>query len=300
MRIAVTGSTGLIGSALVRSLTAGGWHVTRLVRVRTEAQAGAADIVWHPESGSLNAGALDGVDAVVHLAGQSVATRWTPANKERILRSRVDGTRLLSQTLSDLDRRPQVLITASAIGYYGDRGEETLREDSPAGAGFLAEVCRSWEAATEPAREAGVRVAMMRLGIVLSPNGGALSKMLTPFRLGLGGRIGSGRQYWSWITLDDVVHTIHHVLDTPTLRGPVNVVSPLPVRNREFTRLLAKVLRRPAILPVPAFALRLLLGRMADEGLLASARVEPARLETTGYVFRYPELESALRNLLTA
>jgi hypothetical protein len=241
---------------------------------------------------------LQGVDAAVHLAGESIAQRWTPERKAKILKSRARGTRLLSESFARLTQPPCVFLCASAIGYYGDRGEEVLTEDSPSGVGFLAEVCRGWEAACAAAVQKGIRVVNLRMGIVLSAAGGVLPRMLLPFRMGLGGRIGSGRQYMSWIALDELVGVIIHALTCDILAGPVNAVAPHPVTNLEFTRTLGRVLRRPTVLSVPAFAARLALGEMADSLLLASARVEPARLAASGYAFRYPELEGALRHLL--
>lgn len=297
MKIAVTGASGLVGSALVPFFTTGGHEVVRLGRSRP--QSAGSEIQWNPQAGTLDAATLEGVDAVVHLAGENIAAgRWTEAQKSRIRDSRVNGTRLVSETLAKLSQPPTVLVCASAIGYYGDRGQELLREDSPAGHGFLADVCKVWEAATEPAAQKGIRTVLLRLGIVLSPAGGALSKMLWPFKMGVGGVVGSGDQYWSWIGLDDVVGAIHHALVTDRLHGPVNVVAPQPATNREFTKTLGKVLGRPTIFPMPAVAARLALGEMADALLLASARVEPAQLLASGYVFRHPDLESALRHCL--
>ncbi len=296
MRIAVTGSTGLIGSALVPFLAAGGHRVFRLVR---GIAPGADCIRWDPAQGVRDAALLEGLDGVVHLAGENIAGgRWTAARKAGIRRSRVEGTRRLCEALARVARPPKVLVCASAIGYYGDRGDQMLSEDAPPGNDFLAQVCREWEAAAAAAAKAGIRVVNLRFGIVLSAAGGALQKMLLPFKLGAGGRIGSGRQYWSWIALDDAVGAIHHALVTEPLAGPVNAVVPVPVTNAEFTRILGRVLRRPAIAPLPAFAARLLLGEMADALLLASARVVPARLQDTGYTFRHADLESALRHLL--
>ncbi len=297
MRIAVSGSTGLIGSEVVTVLSAAGHEVVRLVR-RAPAPAEKA-VRWDPEKGGVDAAGLEGLDAVVHLAGENIAAgRWTAARKAAIRDSRVNGTRLLCDTLAGLSRPPKTLVCASAIGYYGDRGEELLTEDSSPGAGFLPEVCREWEAATEVAARKGIRVVALRIGVVLSPRGGALSRMLPPFRAGLGGVIGNGRQYVSWIALDDLVGVVLHALRSGELCGPVNAVAPVPVTNREFTEALGKVLSRPTLLPVPAFALRLALGEMADALLLASARVAPRRLEETGYRFRFPELPAALRHLL--
>jgi len=299
VRILVTGSTGLIGSALVPFLGAGGHAVIRLVR--SEVPPGSAAARWDPEAGTLDRAALEGLEAVVHLAGEDISSGgWTAAKKARIRQSRVEGTALLARTLASLDRPPAVLACASAIGYYGDRGDDALTEESPPGAGFLASVCRDWEAAATPAVEAGIRVLHLRFGVVLSAAGGALAKMLGPFRMGMGGPIGSGRQYVSWIALDDALGAISHLLSSRTLRGPVNVASPKPVTQGEFARTLGRVLGRPTVLAVPAFGVRLIFGEMATDVLLASQRLEPARLLSSGYEFRYPELEPALRHVLAA
>jgi len=295
MQIAISGSSGLVGLALVPFLTAGGHRVTRLVRKA----AGVGEIPWDPAGGVRELSHLEGVDAVVHLAGENIAAaRWTAARKEKIRRSRVEGTRRLCESLARLSRRPKVLVSASAVGFYGNRGEEILREDSAPGSDFLAQVCRDWEAASEPASRAGIRVVHLRFGMILSPAGGALKKMLLPFRMGAGGRIGSGAQFMSWIAIDDIVGVIHHAIVTEALQGPVNAVAPTPVSNAEFTRTLARVLSRPAIIPLPAFAARLAFGELADALLLTSQRVMPTRLQATGYRFRHPELEAALRHLL--
>jgi uncharacterized protein (TIGR01777 family) len=242
---------------------------------------------------------MEGLDAVVHLAGENIATgRWNAAKKARIRDSRVQGTRLLCEALAQLVHPPRVLISTSAIGYYGDRGAHTLRENSAPGRGFLAEVCQAWEAATAPAVQRGLRVVLLRLGMVLSPTGGALARMLTPFRLGLGGVVGSGQQYMSWIALADVLGAIRHILDTETLHGPVNAVAPQPVANQVFTTVLGTVLHRPTRFPLPAFVARLAFGEMADALLLASTRVLPAQLQASGYTFQYPDLEATLRHLL--
>jgi uncharacterized protein (TIGR01777 family) len=297
LHVAVTGSTGLVGAALIPFLTTGGHRVTRLVRSQTRGDDGTA--LWNPAAGTIDAAALEGVEAVVHLAGESVAgARWTEAVKARILESRTRGTALLCTTLAGLQRPPKVLVSASAIGYYGDRGDEVLREDSAGGTGFLADVCRQWEAATAPAEQAGIRVVHLRIGIVLSPAGGALKAMLVPFKLGAGGRIGSGAQSMSWISIDDLIGAILHALRTETLRGTVNAVAPRAVTNAEFTRVLGHVLRRPTLFPVPAAVARLAFGEAADEMLLASARVQPVRLQETRYAFRHAELEAALRHVL--
>jgi uncharacterized protein (TIGR01777 family) len=297
MIIAITGSTGLVGTALVDALEAEGHVVRRLVR--REARDPRHEIRWDPDAGQIDAAGLEGVDAVVHLAGENLAAhRWTAAFKQKISQSRVRGTRLLCDALARLATKPAVLVSASAVGYYGDRGEELLDESSTPGKGFLADVCQQWEAATQPARAAGVRVVNLRLGVVLSPQGGALTQMLTPFKLGVGGVIGSGRQYLSWIALDDLVSAIRFALKTAALTGPVNAVAPQPVTNREFTKTLGKVLGRPTVIPMPAFAARLAFGEMADEMLLGGARVEPRALRGAGFEFQHSDLEAALRHLL--
>jgi len=284
MRIAVSGSHGLIGSALSAHLSAAGHCVERLVRSEP---AGAREILWDPAGGTLDAARLEGLDAVVHLAGENVAGRWTRAKKARIRDSRVRGTRLLAEALARSSRPPKVLACASAIAYYGDRGEEVLSESSPPGRGFLAGVCRAWEAAAGPAAQRGIRVVNLRFGLVLSRAGGALGRMLPIFRVGLGGRLGDGRQVWSWVALDDCVAAIGHALASRDLAGPVNVVAPHAVTNAELTAALAGVLSRPAPFAVPGFAARLAFGEMAGEVLLASARVEPARLLAGGFCFRF-------------
>lgn len=298
MKILVTGSTGLVGSALVPSLKAKGHQVIRLVRSAPKDKG--EEVYWNPEQGTLNAEELIGIEAVVHLAGESIAEgRWTEEKKRRIRESRVKGTTLLSETLAKLKEKPKVLVSASAVGFYGSRAEETLSEQSASGDDFLAAVCREWELSTQAAAQSGVRVVNMRFGVILSREGGALAKMLTPFRMGVGGKLGDGRQYMSWIALDDVVGAIEHALENDTLRGPVNVVAPQAVTNYEFTKTLGGVLSRPTFLSMPAFAARLMFGEMADATLLASQRVEPARLKETGFVFKYPELEGALKHVLS-
>lgn len=298
MNILVSGSTGLIGNALIPLLTTGGHEVVRLVR--TKARNPSKEMVsWDPDAGYIDATGLEGIDAVVHLAGEPIASgRWNAAKKARIRDSRGPATRLLCEALSHLSNPPKTLVCASAIGYYGDRGDEVLTESSPAGTGFLPVGCQEWEAACEPARQKGIRVVNLRIGIVLTPAGGALAKMLTPFKLGVGGILGSGKQYMSCIALDDIIGAIAHALVTPSLTGPVNGVCPQPVTNYEFTKTLGKVLGRPTIFPAPAPVLRLALGEMADALLLASTRVEPRRLVETGYQFRYPTVEAALRHVL--
>jgi len=296
VKVLVTGSTGLIGTALVRALQARGDDVTRLVR-RAPATGEAR---WDPEDGQIEAQALEGHDAVVHLAGAGIGDhRWSGEHKRAVLDSRVKGTTLLAKTLAALTDRPKVMASGSAIGYYGLRGDEVLTEDAAPGTGFLTEVCQQWEASTAPAEAAGVRVAHLRTGLVLSPEGGALKQMLLPFKLGLGGRIGTGRQWWSWISIDDEANAILHVIDGRTEKGPVNLTAPNPVTNEEFTRTLNGVLRRPTLLPTPTFALKAMFGSEAvSEMFLGGQRVVPARLQADGYGFRHPELEGALRHLL--
>ncbi len=295
MNVLVSGATGLIGSALIPELENGRHRVLRLTRSQS---APDGVIHWDPDTGNID-GSLEEVDAVVHLAGESIAEgRWTPEKKKRILDSRIKGTYLLAETLAGLATPPKVMVCASAVGYYGDRGNELLTEESAPGSDFLADVCKAWESAADPARQTGIRVVHTRLGIVLSPKGGALGTTLPIFKLGAGGRIGSGRQYWSWVALDDVVGSIVHSLTNETMSGPVNVGSPNPLTNAEYTRVLGRVLNRPTLFPLPASAARLALGEVADALLLASQRMEPAKLKNTGYAFRYPELEGTLRHLL--
>ncbi len=297
MKILVSGSTGLVGSALVPSLATAGHEVARLVRA--PGAAAGTSISWDPARGILDPAALEGFDAIVHLAGESIAAgRWSAAKKARIHDSRVASTGLLAGTIARLSRLPKVFLCASAIGYYGDRGDAVLAEDSPSGQDFLSRVCRAWEAASEPAAQKGVRVVRHRFGMILSPAGGGLAKMLPPFKLGAGGRLGSGRQFISWIAIDDVLGALEHALTAGALAGPVNTVSPRPVTNDEFTKTLGRVLRRPTIAAMPAFAARLVFGEMADALLLSSQRVEPKRLLASGYRFRHPDLEPALRHLL--
>lgn len=292
--LALSGASGLIGRHLRPLLAKRGWRVCRLVRDRT--QATGEHVYWCPTTGEFDAERLEGFAAVVHLAGENIASgRWSPARKRALRDSRVAGTSLLCGGLARLRQPPKVLVAASAVGYYGDRAEEVLTEASPAGSGFLAELVRDWEAAAEPAREAGIRVVHLRIGLVLTAAGGALARMLTPFRLGLGGRVGSGRQYMSWIALADLLAGIVHALEVVELSGPVNATAPTPVTNAEFARTLARVLHRPALLPLPGWAVRLLLGEMGRELLLVSVRARPEKLAATGFVFAYPRLEDALR-----
>lgn len=296
MKVAITGSHGLIGGELARVLEAGGHEVTRVVR----GEAGPGEIRWDPAAGQIDASGLEGHDAVVNLAGASLGDhRWTDAYKATIRDSRIPGTRLLSQTLARLDRPPTVLASGSAVGFYGDRGDEELTESSPGGSGFLAEVSQAWEGATEAAQASGIRVVLLRTGIVQSPKGGALARQLTPFKLGMGGRLGSGRQWLSWVSLDDEVGGIEHALATPSLAGPLNLTAPAPVTNAEFTKVLGRVLGRPTVLPVPTPALWAVFGReMVAEMLLSGQRVLPTVLLGSGYTFRHPELRAALGEML--
>lgn len=296
-KIAVTGASGLVGSELVPALRRSGYEVVCLVR---RPPSGAGEVRWDPDAGTIDRDGLRGVAGAIHLAGENVASgRWTEAKKARIRDSRVRGTALLSRTLAELSPRPRVLVSASAIGYYGDRKSEVLDETASRGDGFLASVCEEWEAAAAPARDAGIRVVHPRIGLVLSKEGGALAKMKVPFLLGLGGRIGEGSQYMSWITLDDLVSVLCFSLECESLVGPVNAVSPAPVTNAEFTATLGRVLKRPAVLPVPKLALRLAAGSdMANEMLIGGARVAPAALHAQGFRWAHASLEAALRSLL--
>ena len=294
MRVAITGSSGLVGRALATRLEKEGHAVLRLVR--GEARTGEAH--WDPERGEIDAAALDGVDAVVNLAGENIGQRWTPAVKKKIRSSRVEGTRLLATALASLPDRPDVLVNASAMGYYGDRGDEWLPETSAPGTDFLARVVGEWEGATAPAAAAGVRVVIPRFGLVLSPDGGALERMLPPFRLGAGGRLGSGEHWMSWISIDDLVDVLLFAITTPELSGPFNAASPHPVTNEEFTTTLGRVLGRPTLIPVPRPMLQLAFGEMAGATLLASQRLAPERLHQAGFQYRHPHLEEALRAVL--
>ena len=296
MNILVTGASGLIGSALSSFLTKSRHQVIRMVR---KAQVAAGEVRWDPAAGILDAEPLERLDAVVHLAGENIAVgRWTAEKKRRIRESRVQGTRFLAQSLARLFDPPRVLVSVSAIGYYGDRGEEQVDEESAAGTGFLPELCKEWEAATSPAVIRGIRVVTPRVGMVLSAEGGALARMLPAFRFGVGGRIGNGRQHISWITIDDLVGILDHTIHNESLHGPVNAVAPNPVTNREFSLTLGRVLSKPAHFFLPALAARIAFGKMAGEVLLAGARVSPKRLKETGYTYKFPELESALRHAL--
>ena len=296
MRVLVSGSSGLVGSALVAALEGAGHAVRRLVRGRPR----EGDVWWDPAGGAIQHHGLEGLDAVVHLAGVGIAERrWTEDQKTRIRDSRVVGTALLARSLAGLASPPRVLLSASAVGFYGDRGDETLTEESSAGLGFLAAVCGEWEAATAPAEAAGIRVVHLRSGIVQSGRGGSLRQVLPLFKAGLGGRLSTGRQYLSWVSVEDEVGAICHAIEAEAARGPLNLTSPHPVTNVEYTKTLARVLGRPAALPVPKAALSLVLGReLTRELVLVSQRVLPARLKALGYTFRHPRLEPALRALL--
>jgi uncharacterized protein (TIGR01777 family) len=301
MHVLVSGTSGLVGRALLTALRKNSHSATALLRpgTRIAEDFKFGRVAWDPDAGYIDAESLHRLDAVVHLGGENISGgRWTNARKAAIRRSRVDSTRLLAETIAKRSPRPAVFVCASAVGYYGDRGTDIMTEESAPGSGFLADVCKDWEAATAPATEQGIRTVHLRIGIVLSARGGALAKMLTPFRLGVGGRIGTGSQFMSWIALDDLVRAIVFALETESLNGAVNAVAPRPVTNAEFTRTLGGVLGRPTVFPMPAFAARAAFGEMADALLLASTRVRPARLEEAGFTFQYPELEGALRAVL--
>lgn len=294
-RVLITGASGTLGTALGKALSSRGYEIVRATRGHA---AGSNQIQWDPAQ-PLSPGSVSGLSAVVHLAGEAIAGRWNEQKKKKILESRVLGTMHLAQAVAASSQPPAVFISASGVGYYGDRGAEPLHEESAWGqSGFLPLVCREWEAATQPAAVPGVRAVQVRTGIVLSPSGGALQAMLPAFRLGVAGNMGHGRQWWSWIHVDDWVGAVQHILEDTSLQGPVNLVAPNPVTNAEFTRILGSVLSRPTILPMPAFAARLVFGNMADELLLASQRVEPAKLLATGFRFQYPQLKPALEQLL--
>lgn len=296
--VAISGASGLVGSALSHFLEAAGHRVLPLVRSREAAEAGD-EVYWNVERSEIDAAGLEGVDAVVHLAGEPIfGWRWTESKKRRILESRRRGTRLLSTTLAALDRPPAVLVSASGVHFYGDRGREVLTEESPSGQGFLARVCREWERATAPAERAGIRVVTLRSGVVLTPAGGALEQMLRPFRAGVGGRIGSGDQYMSWIDADDQVALVHHALRRSSLRGPMNAVAPQPLPNAAFTDVLGRVLGRPTMVPVPAFAVKAALGEMGRELLLQSTRAHPEAALRSGFEFTRPDVEASLRHQL--
>lgn len=296
MRVIVSGGSGLIGTALIRELGAAGHDLTQLVRDRPV----DGRIVWNPLEGRLDASAINGADVLVHLSGEGVASgRWTAAKKQSIRDSRVKSTKLLADTIRRVENPPATWLCASAIGYYGNRGDDWIEEDSAPGTGFLADVCREWEEAAASAADAGVRVVNLRFAVVLSPDGGAFRQMMTAFKLGAGGVIGSGKQYISWITLEDAVRAVLHVLENPFVSGPVNLSSPNPVTNRELTKALGRALRRPTILPLPAALARLVFGEMADEMFLASTRVRPRKLVESGFSFNQPNLDAALHAMLS-
>ena len=296
MKILISGASGLVGTALIKSLEPEGHEIFRLVRHAPNSQA---EVEWSPDRYSIALARIEGFDAVVNLAGDSIAEgRWTEEKKRRIRESRVKGTKLLGDALANLTKRPKTFICASAIGYYGNRGDELLTETSAPGDDFLAEVCVEWEKATALATEKGIRVVNARFGVILDSHGGALAKMLPPFRLGLGGRVGNGKQWMSWIALDDVIGGIKFALANDSLKGPVNFVAPNPVTNAEFTKMLGKVLSRPTLFPIPAFGVRLVFGEMADALLLSSQRVEPERLQEAGYQFQFSRLNEALGHAL--
>jgi hypothetical protein len=299
MRVLVSGSSGLVGRALCEKLDRSGHTVIHLVRPQSLDQRPAnGGAVWDPLAGRFDAAKAEGADAVVHLAGASVAQRWNPTYKMVLRTSRVDATRHLVDTLAKLSRPPRVFIAASAVGYYGNRGDEVLTEQSPPASDFLGEMCQAWEAESARATGFGARVVHLRIGVVLARHGGALAKMLPPFRMGVGGVVGSGRQWMSWIVLDDLTSLIVVALEDRQLHGPINAVAPGSATNKEFTRALGRVLRRPTIFPLPAFVARIVFGEMADALLLASQRVQPARLQAMGYGFAYADLEPALRFVL--
>jgi uncharacterized protein len=296
VRILVSGSHGLVGTALIKALRADGHEISRLVR---RAPSREDEIEWNPDRYSIAISRIEGFDAVYHLAGESIASgRWDDEKKKKIRESRIQGTKLLSDALANLYQPPKTLISASAIGYYGNRGDELLTESSPPGNDFLADVCVEWEQATDHARDKGLRIVNTRFGIILDKEGGALAKMLTPFRMGIGGRIGDGKQWMSWIALDDVISALQFVLANESINGPINFVAPNPVRNAEFTKALGKALSRPTLFPIPAFGVRLAFGEMADALLLTSQRVEPTRLTSSGYDFMHSQIDHALRSAL--
>jgi len=297
MRVLISGASGLIGSALKPGLRKAGHEMTVLVRKKTGSEC--CDFLWDPYRGEIDDLALEGTDAVIHLSGKNLSERWTAANKQAFRDSRLKSTRFLCEQLVKMAPLPKVFICASAMGFYGDRGDEVLTEDSKVGSGYLSELVYDWEAATKTASDAGIRVVNIRIGLVLSKKGGALAKMLLPFKMGVGGLVGNGKQYWSWITIDDVVGAVQHILENEKVAGPVNLVSPTPATNQEFTKALGKALSRPTILPVPAFGVKMAFGEMGENLLLGSTRVIPQRLKESGYEFKNPELEGALKAVLS-
>lgn len=297
MKILITGSTGLVGTQVVQTLEAQ-HDVVRLVRQSTKSRT-EQDAVWDPSAESMDLQCLEDADAVVHLAGENLGRRWNPELKKQIRASRVEGTHLLSESIAKCSNPPKVLIAASAIGYYGSRGDDVMTEESSAGAGFLAEVVADWESATSPAAEAGVRVVNLRIGVVLSRRGGALHSMMRPFKLCLGGVVGNGRQYWSWIEVSDVAKVVEFALNNESISGPLNTVAPVAATNREFTKAFGRVISRPTIFPMPAIVTKLVLGEMGEELLLSSTRVVPQKLTDAGFEFGFPALDGALKNALT-
>ena len=294
MKVAIAGASGLVGSALTPVLKKMGAQITRLVR----SQPKAGEIEWHPNQDEVSSGSLEGFDVIINLAGENIAVRWTDDQKRKIRDSRVNGTHLLSEAIAKLTKKPRVFVCASATGIYGDRDDETLDEQSESGGGFLAGVCREWEKACEPASKAGVRVVNLRFGPILAREGGMLAKLLTPFKMGMGGKVGTGRQYISWVAIEDAIQAVKLAIEDASINGPLNVVSPNPVTNEEFTRTLGHVLNRPTALAMPAFAARIAFGEMADEMLLASQKVLPRKLLNAGFHFGYAELETTLKQLL--
>lgn len=295
MNVVIAGASGLVGAALIPVLKSMGAQITRMVRSKPK----AGELEWHPSQSEMTAGILDGFDTIINLAGENIAGgRWTDDQKRKIRESRINGTRLLSEAIARLSPKPRVFICASATGIYGDRDDEILDEQSESGGGFLARVCREWEEATEPAIKAGVRVVNLRLGPILAREGGMLAKLLTPFKMGMGGKVGSGRQYISWIAIEDAIQAIKLAIEDASIQGALNIVAPNPVTNEEFTKTLGHVLNRPTALAMPAFAARLAFGEMADEVLMASQKVIPKKLIAAGFVFKYPELEPTLKHLL--
>lgn len=295
MKILITGATGLIGKYLANFLTAKGHQITQLSRHSVK-----DGIYWDPQSGQLDFHALEGFDAFINLAGESILGRWTEIKKNKILESRIQTTQLLCKAISQLQSPPQVLINASATGFYGNREDCVLDESTSQGKGFLADICNKWEKAALQAKERGVRVVLLRIGVVLAKEGGFLSNIKTPFMMGLGGRMGNGRQYMSWVSVNELSHMIDFILKNKELEGPINAVAPRPVTNLEFTKALGKVINRPTILPFPAFAARMVFGELADELMLASARVHPTKLQKSGYIFIDPDLESTLKQLINS
>lgn len=295
MKVVVTGASGLVGSALVSSLEADGHEVIRLVRREPK---NASERKWDP-SGEPDPALVEGTDAVVHLAAETISGWWTQAKKDRILQSRVRGTENIARSIAAATHKPKVFLSASGAGYYGHRKDEVLTESSSNGGGFLAELARQWEATTRYAAEAGVRTVLLRISVVLSMKGGALPQMLPPFKMGLGGKVGNGKQYWPWITLEDVVGVIRFAMENESLSGPVNVCAPQETKNKDFTKALGRVLRKPTFFPLPSVVVTLTLGEMGQEALLTSTRARPAKLQQAGYAFRHPEIEEALRSVLS-